>query len=262
MHDRILVALEEGLRASGYVLALAVAGPADAAKQTRRLLSLGVEGMVAIAQAQAAEIRALAGSRGIPCIEIAGDDDASNRETVGIDLARAAMTVAQYLHGIGHRRFALLGVPTGAPALWEGRVVALQRALGGLAGVSVIEAPLTVATFEMAADAASRLIRQPPRPTAIVCADDLGAAGAIRGCESAGALVPRDASVTGFGDVEWARFAKPALTTLRLPLADAGRAAAERLLVGLSGRSVERPALRARLIVRGSSGPPPGGGSV
>ena len=257
VHERILAALEEGLRSSGYVVAVASAGPADAADQTRKLVSLGVEGLVSIGNAEPSGIRALADGRAIPYIEIAGDDDPSNAASVGIDLTRAAMTVAQYLHGIGHRRFALFDGAAASPVLCQERGRALQRALAALAGASVVEARLAVPVFDTAADAASRLIRQPLPPTAILCTDDLAAAGAVKGCENVGAVVPRDCSVTGFGDGEWVRFAKPALTTLRLPLADAGRAAAQRLLARLSGQSIDLPALVARLIVRGSSGPPP-----
>jgi LacI family transcriptional regulator len=129
--------------------------------------------------------------------------------------------------------------------------------MAALAGVAVIEVPAMLPTFDLAAEVASRLVRQPLPPTAIVCADDLTAAAALRGCEHAGAVVPRDLSVTGFGDVEWSRRVRPALTTLRLPLADAGVAAADRLLARLAGRSVDRASLVARLIVRGSSGPAP-----
>jgi LacI family transcriptional regulator, galactose operon repressor len=257
VHDRILGALEAGLRSSGYVLAIAVAGPDDAASQARKLLSLGVEGMVSIGSANPSEVQALVERRRIPWVEIAGDSAASDRGSVGIDFSRAATTVAQYLHGIGHRRFGFLGGAPGMPALWGDRSPALQGALGALTNASLIEAPLGASGFEAAAETASRWARQPSPPTAIVCLDDLAAAGAVRGCESAGAAVPRDVSVAGFGDVEWARFARPALTTVRLPLADAGRVAADRLLALLSGQSVAHPALVARLIVRGSSGPPP-----
>lgn len=256
VHDRILAALETGLRSSGYVLAVAVAGPADAADQTRKLLSLGVEGIVSVG-ANSADVRALADTRQIPCIEIAADSHASEAECIGMDFTRAATTVARYLHGLGHRRFAVFGSPAAKSVLWTSRQAALQRAMSALAGVSVIEVPTMAPTFDRAAEVASRLVRQPLPPTAIVCADDLTAAATVRGCEHVGAAVPRDVSVTGFGDVEWCRHARPALTTLRLPLADAGLAAADRLLARLAGRSVDRASLVARLIVRGSSGPPP-----
>jgi LacI family transcriptional regulator len=256
VHDRILAALETGLRSSGYVLAVAVAGPADAAEQTRKLLSLGVEGIVSVG-ADSPDVRTLADIRKVPCIEIVADSPTVDDECVGMDFTRAAMTVARYLHGLGHRRFAVFGGPAAASVLWAGRHAALQRAMAALAGVAVIEVPVMLPTFDLAAEVASRLVRQPLPPTAIVCADDLTAAAALRGCEHAGAVVPRDASVTGFGDVEWSRRVRPALTTLRLPLADAGLAAADQLLARLAGRSVDRASLVARLIVRGSSGPAP-----
>ena len=255
LHDCILAALESGLRASGYLLAVAVAGPTEAAEQTRKLLSLGVEGIVSVG-ADSADARALAESRQIPCIEIAADSLASNSNCISMDFTRAAMTVVRFLHGLGHRRFAVFGGPAAKSALWVTRQAALQQAIGALAGISVIEVSCMVPTFEMTAEAASHLVRQPLSPTAIVCADDVTAVAVVKGCEHVGAAVPRDVSVTGFGDVEWCRYARPALTTLRLPVADAGLAAADQLLALLAGRTVVRASLVARLIVRGSSGSP------
>ena len=162
VHDRILAALETGLRSSGYVLAVAVTGPREAAEQTRKLLSLGVEGIVSVG-ADSADVGALAASRQVPFIEIAADSLAGQNECIGMDFTRAATTVARYLHGLGHRRFAVFGGPSVGSGLWTGRRLALQQAMSALAGVSVIEVPAMLPTFDAAADAASRLLRQPCR---------------------------------------------------------------------------------------------------
>ena len=54
-------------------------------------------------------------------------------------------------------------------------------------------------------------------------------------------IVPNDVAVTGFDDFDFAQFADPALTTVRIPGYDMGRAAGEALVDVLGGRA---PAVR------------------
>ncbi len=71
--------------------------------------------------------------------------------------------------------------------------------------------------------------------------------------------VPRQMSVAGFDDIEMAAVATPPLTTVRVPAADIGRLAAERMLGRLAGEHVAAvEEVRFELIVRGSTGRAPG----
>ncbi|MGH7903141.1 MAG: LacI family DNA-binding transcriptional regulator, partial [Candidatus Dormibacteraceae bacterium] len=96
------------------------------------------------------------------------------------------------------------------------------------------------------------------RPTAIVAASDLIAAGCLDAAKSNGLRVPDDLAITGFDDNILARFTEPGLTTVRMPLADMGRMAVEILMALIDGdpdhpQSVVLP---AEIVVRGSSGGP------
>jgi DNA-binding LacI/PurR family transcriptional regulator len=76
----------------------------------------------------------------------------------------------------------------------------------------------------------------------------------------AGLRVPEDVSVIGYDDPISAQLVYPPLTTIRQPLFDMGRRAAERLLRYVSGeesRTVIREVLPAQLIARRSTGPAP-----
>lgn len=71
--------------------------------------------------------------------------------------------------------------------------------------------------------------------------------------------VPEEMSVVGFGDLPEARWAAPALTTVRQPLAEMA-ATALRLLVRITdGERPEgtRTELSTRLVRRASTAPPP-----
>ncbi|MCV5779074.1 substrate-binding domain-containing protein, partial [Escherichia coli] len=66
--------------------------------------------------------------------------------------------------------------------------------------------------------------------TAVFAFNDISAIGAIRALEEMGLRVPADVSVLGFDDIYAAAFHNPALTTIRQPLFEMGKLAAETLL--------------------------------
>jgi LacI family transcriptional regulator len=102
------------------------------------------------------------------------------------------------------------------------------------------------------------LIAQTPRPTAIFCANDLMAMGALDAAARRGLQVPRDISIMGYDDQELARYTNPPLSTLVLPNYEMGRRAVE-LLVDIAGRGATAPtAIRVDgpLVERASVGPP------
>jgi DNA-binding LacI/PurR family transcriptional regulator/signal transduction histidine kinase len=88
---------------------------------------------------------------------------------------------------------------------------------------------------------------------AVVAANDEMALGALDSLEGRGIRVPDDVSVTGFDDIEYASFSPPPLTTVRQPLHEQGRRAAETLFELLAGRDVpDRITLPTELVVRQS----------
>ncbi len=107
------------------------------------------------------------------------------------------------------------------------------------------------------------LMREPNPPTAIFCANDLTAIGAIEALKQLGLRVPEDVSVMGYDDQEIARHTHPPLTTVVLPNYELGRWAVETLLQEEENRSAGAPFKRRTikldgpLIERGSVGVPP-----
>lgn len=93
-------------------------------------------------------------------------------------------------------------------------------------------------------------------PTAIFAANDVMAAGVIDAVHALGLRVPDDVSVIGYDDRDMAKFLKPALTTVRLPMAQIGSTAAERLIrcVEEGASLVDSVFIRCELIVRDSCG--------
>ena len=98
-------------------------------------------------------------------------------------------------------------------------------------------------TFDSGKQAAHRLLRERPRPTAIIASNDDMAAGAIVAARELDLEVPEDLSVLGFDDSPIASHTWPPLTTMRQPISEMASAAAFSLVDHIVGDS-EKPAHR------------------
>ncbi|MEP7329478.1 MAG: substrate-binding domain-containing protein, partial [Betaproteobacteria bacterium] len=94
-------------------------------------------------------------------------------------------------------------------------------------------------------------------PSALVCGNDILALGAMRECQARGVVVPEQMSIIGFDDLALARQVTPALTTVRIPIAAMGKAAADFLLTALAGGHPMAVELPFKLVIRASTAPPP-----
>lgn len=105
-------------------------------------------------------------------------------------------------------------------------------------------------------DAALELLRREPGLTAVVAANDTVALGVCAALRERGLRIPEDISVAGFDDLPFSVDAAPALTTVRIPLQEAG-ARAGRLVMG---RQAPPPGglatVRTELMVRASTAAP------
>ena len=118
--------------------------------------------------------------------------------------------------------------------------------------------PIEYGDFTVAGGAAAteRLLGHTPRPTAIVCANDLMAIGTLQKLAQLGLSVPGDVSVTGYDGIEIGQYVTPALTTVVTDPAAVGRRAAALLLDVIDGLQVTDVEIEpAKLAVRGSTGP-------
>jgi DNA-binding LacI/PurR family transcriptional regulator len=163
----------------------------------------------------------------------------------------------EYLCGLGHKKFAFIAGPQNHPSSLMNQD-AFKQALA-LRHLPVDRIVVGNNTVEGAAEAVRTLLNQPNFPTAILCSDDVTAAGAIRMLQEAGLRVPEDVSVVGSDDIQLARLWRPALTTIRLPRDTLGKLAFSALetMLHLKRRRGAEYVLETQLIVRQSTAPPP-----
>ena len=112
-------------------------------------------------------------------------------------------------------------------------------------------------SIEQGETAVSAVVKLEPRPTAVMCANDLLALGVLRGLSAMGIAVPDEMAVVGYDDVSFASMLSPSLTSVRQPKYELGVVAAELLLEEVAGLPHEHRAIRfePELVVRASSAP-------
>ncbi|WNM35254.1 LacI family DNA-binding transcriptional regulator [Streptomyces sp. Li-HN-5-11] len=208
------------------------------------------------AAAVSAKLRKLAdaGTRVVLC----GRPPAPDTQAIALtfDNRGGARQLTEHLIGLGHRR---LGYITGP----EERTTTRHRLEGhreAMAAAGLEEDPRWTVhgryDRRSGYEATLELLRRDPALTAVVAANDSVALGACAALRESGLRIPHDVSVAGFDDLPFSIDAVPSLTTVRLPLAEAG-ARAGRIA---TGREEPPPGgiatVRGELMVRGSSGVP------
>ena len=173
---------------------------------------------------------------------------------------QSAAEVAEHLAKLGHRRIAMIM----GPHTFRSAIERLEGFSNALADRGLSLPPEFLAegsyTFESGAACADILLSRSPRPTAIFAGNDETAAGVYRTAYLRGVKIPDELTVIGFDDSPLASRLCPSLTTMRQPIRDMGRMAAEKLVAKIAGLS-DVPAIAAttvvpHLVVRESSGPP------
>ena len=142
---------------------------------------------------------------------------------------QGARLAVEHLVALGHRRLGEIAGPAESAATSERRAGVLDAiAATGLPAGSVAVAH-SRGDFASGETAAAALLAATPRPTGLICYNDLVAAGALKAARAAGLSVPGDLSVVGFDDVPLAAMLEPPLTTVAQPVAEMATWAVERI---------------------------------
>jgi len=253
-------ALQKTLAQHGYTLLLACHefDLAAEAQVARQLIERGVDGLVLVGLDHRRELFQTIETSGVPCLLTWSLDPTGRYYCVGFDNHAAAMRAVRYLVDIGHRDIAMIAGETAhndrARSRLEGVTAALTAMGLMLTPERVVERPYTFAAGRTGMRVLAALS---PRPTAIVCGNDVLAMGALAECRASGIDVPGDISLTGFDDLEVSALMTPALTTLRVPTRELGEAAAGAILKMVAGEEVARcHELAIDLVVRETTAPP------
>ncbi len=252
----VLSGIETHLRANDYFL-LVVAHRHDLKLQhtyAQLLTSRGVEGLITI-DTSVNEVPS------VPTIAVAGHKKVENVTNIVLDHRRAAELSLSHLKELGHKRIAFLrGQPksSDSSSRWEALQEVAREYDIQIHPELVLQIEGMESTPELGYPYGKALIARNIPFTALVAYNDISAIGAMRAFQEAGLRVPEDISIVGFDDISIASFSIPPLTTVRQPLEEMGRIAAQTLLDRIEDRGpqIEEIAVKPKWIARRSTGPP------
>jgi DNA-binding LacI/PurR family transcriptional regulator len=172
-------------------------------------------------------------SLSVPVVTVSGHNQVKGVTNIVLDHVRAAEVALKHLFQLGHRDIAFIkGQEFSSDT--EVRWANIEKAARQL-GLQISPALISQLKGDspsphLGYEATRKLLASHHPFTALFAFNDISAMGAIRALREAKLRVPDDVSVVGFDDIQSAAYQNPALTTVRQPLREMGRIAAETLL--------------------------------
>ena len=200
-------------------------------------------------------------TREISCMAVDSHPYVDGLSTIYVDNVHGARLACRHLVELGHDEIVFLRAGSGRPSIDERShgILAELEAAGLSKKKKDVFVDAAELTFQAGYEKTRQLLEKRPEITAMACANDELAAGAIRAGHEMGRNIPGDFSVVGFDDIIMSRYLDPPLSTISFDKEAMGRRAMGRLLDFIQGKNdgVSREILEVELIQRGSTGPAP-----
>ena len=202
-------------------------------------------------------VRRLLKRNAVPHVVVSRATASRAEWSVATDDREICASMVDHLVGLGHRRIAFVAGHADHKAM-QHRLLGFEDGLHA-AGIKAARSLIVQGdnTFASGRRSGSRLLDARRPPTAIFCANDHMAAGAMQAAHNLGLAIPGGLSIAGFDDLPIAGQIWPPLSTVRQPLRDMGYEAARLLLQRLHGASPDtcKIVVPSELVVRSSTGP-------
>ena len=169
----------------------------------------------------------------VPVVTVSGHNQVKGVTNIVLNHVRAAEIAVRHLSELGHRHIAFIKgqeFSSDTEVRWANIEMAARRFDVPINPALVAQLEGDSPSPELGYAATRKLLAAGQRFTALFAFNDISAMGAIRALREAKLQVPNDVSVVGFDDIQSAAYQNPALTTVRQPLREMGRIAAETLL--------------------------------
>jgi len=252
-----IAAIEREFDRAGYGLLIQCSerDPQRELAQVRTLIERGVDGLIITGSRNGLDLPALMLRNQVPHVWQDTSLDQPMEPSVAHDNIGALESAIDHLYAMGHREVAVFSGPThNTPSIRD-------RVHGAITRIRHHGLDLPETWRVITEDYESRTIRSGAcrlldarrPPTAVALTGDVLALGLVAECRARGLSVPNDLSIIGCGDTDMGQYVDPPLTTVHMPFAEMGEAAARSLLTVISG---QRPPMSVvlphRLIIRQS----------
>ena len=258
----LIQSFEEIAVAHGYEILVSSSNsdPAVLTTCVRRMLERKVEGVAVMTFGEEEPVLDRLTHHDVPMVLAEFRLPAPKTSTILLDYSTGIRAAVRHLTDLGHKQIAFFAGPhklhSAVTRENDYRAAMLE------AGLSIQKKWIVECDHTLKGGVAgfAQLRSLATRPTAILCSNDMTAIGVLRAAYHDGLRVPKDISVIGLDDIDFAEFTLPPLTTIRLSRTDLARAAFEALR-----QQAEEPGKVARtreflvstsLVVRESTAPP------
>jgi LacI family transcriptional regulator len=231
----ILQVIDTELRAAGLHMVVAFGtGLGDARRQAvdgiQFLLERGCDGLVAITNHLSDRDIAALGAKQDRLVLLNHQSSLIPEQCFAADHRQGGVLAARTLLEHGHRKIAVVAGPSSSPD----NVERIRGFLDELAKGGIDTNKMWIAESDFSPEggyaAASRLLESGSTFTALFCANDEMAVGALCRFQQEGIAVPAQVSVLGYDDTPSAEFSAPRLTTVRIPWRDVAQNGVNELL--------------------------------
>jgi LacI family transcriptional regulator, galactose operon repressor len=253
-------AVQRAAQEAGYATLICISefSPIEEERLIVKLIERRVDGLILTGATRTRRIRELIRYHGLPCIVTWIGTDPTDVPSVSFNNAEGVRMAIEHLVSLGHRR---IGFVCGRASVNDRAAERLRsyHATMQRLGLAVDPGAVLERDFDYSEGYAAlrHIARRKPRPTAVHCANDVQAVGALQACRDLGIAVPEEMSIIGFDDHPSARYTTPQLTTIRVPAADMGQRAARALIANLrDGAPIGSVELPLDLVVRSSTASP------
>ncbi len=256
--SEIIRGIDHAARKEQYQIVLS-SSHADAGElvSAARTLRGRIDGLIAMAPNKGSAQAIEDFTKHFPVVLLNPGPQVKSCGAISVANGEGAYAMVSHLVKLGHRRIAILKGPAGnvdAEERLRGYRKALAEGGGEISPSLEIDGDFSqLSGYESACE----IIRREPRPTAVFAANDYMAIGLISALSERGVRVPRDMAVTGFDDIELARYLSPPLTTVRVDAYGLGERAVIQWLEAVRSNGASRPkqeVLPTTLVVRTSCG--------
>lgn len=223
----------------------------------RRMIERRVDGVAVLTSGMKDQVLRQLQDRKVPLVFVDTDSSFPGSSNIRVDYQHGIRQAVLHLAALRHGKIAFITGPLTLRSAMT-RKLAFENALHE---IRIRVNPRLVVegdhTMQGGMSAFRKLIEKGPRPTAVMCSNDISAIGVMREAFERGIKVPDELSVVGFDDVPIARFTIPPLTSVRISGARIGRLAFEALMAALQRQRSSEVAteyvVSTELVLRGST---------